>query len=394
MRLCFFLFFLCSSTILFAQTDSAAATPAVSDTNRVNRQLYEEVQGMRQIVTSLQNMSTRNARETYNNNYSKVLYTSQLINDLYNVVDLIERDKKERIAYNKISQANNPTSNILGFKLVDVINNSVDETIKEQTVPESKAKPIKSIVGNLVLALGKSFPPLQLVSSVVSSVSSMILPEMHLESKNSNGKIKSLSDLRITTSPSSLDTTFIKSFTNRLSPYIAFYLNLNKINLNLEEELDKHSFYYKDMLQRIAQMKKEYGDSTNINLDDITAINSSLNRLMDYNRSGAGGFDYAAYNSKREIRNVSAMLPDLYDYVKEFYDYSNEYNYIVTVNIENNKEQLKAALQLPKSDSGQINALIQEINDQQKGPYGFTSKYKAAIDRVAQEIKNLRYISQ
>src|SRR3954454_25090651 len=154
MKLFLTLILLCRCMVMFAQTDTTSIASVQRDsTIEKMRRLERELQSLKQYVDSQQSESKKKAADIFEANYNKMLHTSELINELYDAVDLIERDKKEQITYNKINQANNPTSDILGFKLVDIINSSLDETLKENktNIPEPEKKPIRSIVSNLVM---------------------------------------------------------------------------------------------------------------------------------------------------------------------------------------------------------------------------------------------------
>src|SRR3954447_22695953 len=301
MKLLLTLILLCQCMVIFAQTDTTSIASVQRDsTIEKMRRLERELQNLKQYVDSQQSETKKKAADVYEANYNKMLHTSELVNELYDAVDLIEKDKKEQIAYNKINQANNPTSDILGFKLVDVINNSLDETIKENNsrIPEPQKKPIRSIVSNLVMALGKTFPPLQLFTSVVSTISTFTVPALTVD--NPDSKVKKVSDVtnNVRVSPTVLDSAFIASFSNKMGPYITFYLNLNKINTNLEDELAMHSFNYRDMLAAIRQKRSDFEKNTGISM---SAPVNSLNKLMNYKNSGGNAsFKYEEYNNKKE----------------------------------------------------------------------------------------------
>src|SRR3954454_21054411 len=285
MRISILMAFLCYCVLTSAQTDSSSTASIQRDSSiEKMRRLERELQSLKQYVDSQQSESKKKAADIFEANYNKMLHTSELINELYDAVDLIERDKKEQITYNKINQANNPTSDILGFKLVDVINNTLDETLKENNnkIPEPQKKPIRSIVSNLVMALGKSFPPLQLFTSVVSTISTFTVPALTVD--NPDSKVRKVSDVtnNVSVSPAPLDSAFITSFSNKMAPYINFYLNLNKINTNLEDELNVHSFNYGDMFTRIKQMRSDFEKNTSIDMSGSANSLNSLNKLMNY----------------------------------------------------------------------------------------------------------------
>jgi len=316
---------------------------------------------------------------------------AELLRELKATIDLIESDREQVGVYNKISQANNPTSDILGFKLTDIIRKSFAETLKERNISTDKVMPLNNVVNNLIHGLGAAFPPLQLISSVVAGISAFTDKSFIAQSVQSNRRIRFINDIALIGQTSSLDTVFIGSFTRKLAPYINFYIELNKINTGFDEDLSKFSFFYGDMSQNINAMIMEFERNTTISLSG--SIAPQINRLMNYSQSGSGRFIHADYNRKPEVTYVTRALESTYEFVKLFNEYAREYLFITNRNIENNKAQLLSAKKLPNSNPAAIDRLIAAITLKQVGTEtnpGFINKYNRNISSIASKIQDLR----
>ncbi len=365
-------------------------TTKVSTIEKV-RELDNDVQELKDFVKNQKITISSGAHQNYEKNYSRMLSMAELINELNSTITLIENDKKQSSTFNKINQANNPSSDILGFKLTDVINTSFEETLKERNITPEKAKPVKNIIGNLVYGFSSYFPPLQLVSSIVSSISAYTNTEIIPVSASLDGKIKSVKDIVFTGLTTSMDTAFIGTFTRKLVPYISFYVELNKVNTGFDEDLSKFSFFYTDFVQDIKHLKSDFEKNSTIQLSGNITV--QVNKLMNYSSSGSKDFNHAAYNNKAEIAYINDNLETMYEFVKIFNEYSKQYIFLVNRNIDNNKAQLKNALKLPKHNKEAISNLLKKIDDEQIGTEqnpGFITKYNKNISSITSKIKELK----
>ena len=97
MKLFLTMIFLCHCMVMFAQADSTSIASVQRDsTIEKMRRLERELQNLKQYVDSQQTESKKKAADIYEANYNKMLHTSALVNELYDAVDLIEKDKKEQ----------------------------------------------------------------------------------------------------------------------------------------------------------------------------------------------------------------------------------------------------------------------------------------------------------
>lgn len=378
------------SLMLISYVAICQDTTKVSTIEKV-RELDNDVQELKDYVKSQKIYTSTGAQNNYEKNYNRMLSMAELVNELNSTITLIENDKKQSSTFNKINQANNPSSDILGFKLTDVINTSLEETLKARSISSDKAKPIKNIISNLTYGFSSFFPPLQLVSSIISGISSYTDKVIIPYPANADGKIKHINDIVFKENISSMDTAFIGTFTRKLGPYISFYVELNKVNTGFDEDLSKFSFFYTDFVQDIKQLKSDFEMNTTIQLQ--SSITLQVNKIMSYSLSGGKEFKHADYNNKPEITYVNENLETMYEFVKIFNEYSKQYIFLVNRNIDNNKAQLKNALKLPRHNKESISNLLKKIDEEQVGTEqypGFITKYNKNISSITSKIKELK----
>ncbi|MDO9613388.1 MAG: hypothetical protein Q7J86_02555 [Bacteroidota bacterium] len=380
---------------LFVHPAFGQDTTKVSTIEKV-RALDNDVQELKDYVKSQKTLSEGTAKKIYEKNYNRLISTAELLRELNSTIAFIEKDKSQASVDNAIRQANNPSSDILGFKLTDVITTSLDETIKEKNIVAEKSSTVKSIVGNLIHGFGPIFPPLQFVSSIVSGISSFTDKDISIApslTSNIDGKIKYIKDMKFSAKTSTLDTAFIGSFTRKLAPYIGFYVELNQINTSFEDDLAKFSFLNSDITSKAAQLSIEFEQGTSVELHPDSSITNQVNKLTSFNTSGTTNFNHSDFNRKSEMSYVNENLESLYEFVKYFNEYARQYIYLVNRNIDNNKTQLKNAKKLPKAVTKTIDDLLTKIEKEQVGTEqnpGFITKYNKNISSITNKIKELR----
>lgn len=355
------------------------------------RSLDHDIQELKDYVKDQRTSQAMTEKQLYDRNYNRLLSMAELLRELQATIDLIESDREQVGVYNKISQANNPSSDILGFKLTDIIKTSFEETLNERSISVDKVLPLKNVVNNLIHGLGAAFPPLQLMSSVVAGISAYTDKSYIAEAVQSNKRVRFANDIALKGYTSTLDTVFIGSFTRKLAPYINFYIELNKINTGFDEDLSKFSFFYSDISQNISTMVADFERNTTISLSGNITL--QINRLMNFNQSGTDRFNHAEFNRKPEVTYVTRTLEPTYEFVKLFNEYARQYLFLTNRNIENNKAQLESAKKLPNSNVAAIDLLISEISLKQVGTEaipGFVNKYNRNISSITSKIQDLR----
>lgn len=356
------------------------------------RDLDRDIQELKTFVRDQKTEHALSEREEYHRNYNRLLTMSELLLELRNTITLIENDKMQLSVFNKLNQANNPTSPILGFRLTDVITQSFEETLKNKNLSPEQALPLRNIVGNLIHGLGQSFPPLQLVSSVISSISSFTHMSLIPESLQNNRRVRFASDLALRSLTTTVDSSFVGLYTRKLQPYISFYMELNRINTRFDEDLAEFTFHYADISQRLSSMISEFERNTDINLSQGN-ITHQVNTLMNFQNSGNERFRHRDYNRMPQVAYTRLFLERLSEFVKDFNEYARQYAFLTNRNMENNLRQLASAKNLPNSNAAAINNLIEEIRINHIGTDtrpGFISRYNRNINSITTKLQQMR----
>lgn len=356
------------------------------------RELDRDMQELKTFVREQKTEHALTEKETYQRNYHRLITMAELLLELRNTITLIEDDKRQLSVFNTLNQANNPASSILGFRLTDVVTQSFEETIKNKNLAPEQAFPLRNIVSNLIHGLGETFPPLQLVSSVISSVSSFTHFSVVPPAQANNRRVRFASDIAIRSLTSTVDTSFIGTYTRKLQPYILFYMELNRINTRFEEDLAEFTFHYADISQNLNNLISEFEANTTLNLSQGN-ITLQVNRLMDYQNSGNERFRHRDYNRLPQIIYTSTALEKVSEFVNTFNEYARQYAFLTNRNMENNLRQLANAKILPNSNATEIDRLIAQIRLNHIGTAaqpGFISRYNRNINSITTKLQQIR----
>src|SRR5438552_17665753 len=134
--------------------------------------LVDEVAKLKEVIKGLQENEIQSEKIKYMRNYQLVLYGIEIIKEIKQGTIEISSALSHNILYKKIIDVNNPSSDALGFQLMDVIDKCLEENINALPLVDGEKKRLKGQVSGLVDGLKKTFPPLQIISSVVGMISS------------------------------------------------------------------------------------------------------------------------------------------------------------------------------------------------------------------------------
>src|SRR5512138_79439 len=98
-----------------------------SDINTNN--LVDEVAKLKEVIKSLQQNEIQSEKIKYMRNYQLVLYGIDIIKEIKQGSTDISNARSQNILYKKIIDINNPSSDALGFQLMDVIDKILEENI-------------------------------------------------------------------------------------------------------------------------------------------------------------------------------------------------------------------------------------------------------------------------
>src|SRR5204863_9896467 len=141
-----------------------------TDINTSN--LADEVAKLKEQIKGLQENEIQSEKVKYLRNYQLVLYGIEIVKEIKQGTVEISNARSQNILYKKIIDINNPSSDALGFQLMDVIDKTLEDNINALRLVDGEKKRLKGQVSGLVDGLKKTFPPLQIISSVVGMISS------------------------------------------------------------------------------------------------------------------------------------------------------------------------------------------------------------------------------
>src|SRR6185436_13168126 len=180
---------------------------------------------LKEMVKQLQQNELQSDRTRYQKNYQLIVNGLETIKEMVQGAMEITGARSQNILYKKLIDINNPTSEVLGFQLLDVINKTLEDNINTITsLADKERKRLKGQVSGLFEGLKRTFPPLQIITSCFSAISSFSTYKTRLE------RISKKADSIIVDVTNPISQEVIGKMSGYLQPYILFYNDLNKIN--------------------------------------------------------------------------------------------------------------------------------------------------------------------
>ena len=259
--------------------------------------------------------------------------------------------------FTKLLQANNPTSDILGFRFNDVIL----ETSEKYFLVELKSEPertrfsqvIHKLVNNPVISvLANSNPITSVTAAIISTVAGFSSTSVQVEKEGSH--IKNVA----ATTKDAFSQKNIEGFRLELQPYIEFYDALNTASSRYISNL-------KSINQKYNYLKAKV-DAVHSQLFASIAISDSNTWIMltqSLPDPGHGNTNFEKYIINPQILNCAAIaagIPSLDQSVKEF---RKEYELSLYSFLKEYILALQSAKKLSPSsiDHSKIDKLIAEI---------------------------------
>src|SRR5688572_21550066 len=238
---------------------------------------------------------TSDQKKIYDRNYNTAIYAISLLRELDRTIDQISASRNKEEAYAILMSVNNPTSTELGFSFSDKLMTIVNETIDQAKLEVKQKTGLKTMLGNLITGLSKTFPPLNIATSIISSLASFSQPVINLGEHAK--KILKKGDEIIGNSRSVISDTLIANLSKRIRPFIDFYTSLNEINAQYQDDLTNHSLEYNDLAPAIKKLTMLVKDSLNVNIDNIIQYKEDINRI--FSLEGQNKNPYASINTKK-----------------------------------------------------------------------------------------------
>jgi hypothetical protein len=162
--------------------------------------------------------------------------------------------------FTKLMQANNPTSDILGFRFTEIIFSSSEKHFKNVLKDEKDKKRFSQVVSKIidnpvVSTLAGTNPVTSVVASIISVVAGFTTSRAEVEKEG--GRIKNVS----VDQQDAFENRGIASFRNELKVYIDFYDALIIVSKEYLEGLTQLDRKYSYLIQSVKDYKAElYGE--------------------------------------------------------------------------------------------------------------------------------------
>jgi hypothetical protein len=278
---------------------------------------------------------------------------SQLDFDFKNTVDKIAVTG----LFTRLMQANNPTSEILGFRFTEIIFTASEKHFKEVLKEEQDKNRFSQVIGKIidnpvVSSLANTNPVTSVVSSIISTIAGFTTSKIALDKEG--GRIKNVG----VDQQDVFDNRSISAFRNELQVYIDFYdaliISSNDYLQGLEDLNGKYAY----LILTVKDYKSEFYNEFDVRENNLLIRLSKL--LPD---PAIEGLDYSAVIHDIKIQkslHLARKYPVLHQAVSDF---KKEYNTLLFKFLSDYIKILKTARNFPDGDIDKTRTdnLIMEI---------------------------------
>jgi len=323
-----------------------------------NVSLAEEVAQLKAVIRGLQENEVQSEKIKYMRNYQLVLYGIEIIKEIKQGSVEISSTRSQNMMYKKIIDVNNPSSDALGFQLIEVIDKTLEDNINLLPLANNEKKRLKGQVSGLVEGLKRTFPPLQIIGSAVSLISSFTTFKTKVQ------KLDKKTDSIIVEATYPITKEIIARINGQMAPYIEFYNQLNKINSSYENALYNHVITYKDFIEEVNSLQQTLETGLNMN----ESIGDQINTLFDLPNSSRQDFNYKKVNEDLKIKGIAGNCLSVYNLVERYKKFTSDFIAIQDDFYQDYTLMLKEkAKLLPIKDDVRIDKLITDLNNIKKG---------------------------
>ncbi|TMI89691.1 MAG: hypothetical protein E6H06_17895 [Bacteroidetes bacterium] len=344
--------------------------------------LADEVAKLKEVIKGLQENEIQSEKIKYLRNYQLVLYGIEIVKEIKQGTIEISSARSQNILYKKIIDINNPSSDALGFQLMEVIDKTLEDNINALPLVDGEKKRLKGQVSGLVEGLKRTFPPLQIISSAVSMISSFTTYKTRME------RLDRKTDSLIVEASYPITKEIISKINLQMAPYIEFYNQLNKINSTYENALYNHVIEYKDFIEEVSNIQTTLEGSLDMN----ESIGEQINGVFDLANSSRQDFDYKKINENDKIRNLAGNCLSVFDMVERYKKFTSDFIAIQDGFYRDYISLLdEKAKKLPIKDDDRIAKLITDLNNIKQGNpaenvIGFDQVYKSKLKSITTKV--------
>ena len=246
--------------------------------------------------------------------------------------------------FTKLMQANNPTSDILGFRFTEIIFSSSEKHFKNVLKDERDKKRFSQVVCKIidnpvVSSLANTNPVTSVVASIISVVAGFTTSRAEVEKEG--GRIKNVT----VEQQDAFENKGISAFQNELKVYIDFYDELIISSRNYLEGLNALNRKYSYLIQSVMDYKAELYAELDFNESKLLM---QLAKLLPDPASKGINFSEIIHDPKIQ---KSQLLARKYPVLQQaIISFKKEYNTLLFNFLSEYVKTLKTAKDFPDSD--------------------------------------------
>ena len=259
--------------------------------------------------------------------------------------------------FTKLMQANNPSSDILGFRFTEVIFAASDRyfsnTLKDERDKRRFTQVIGKIIDNpVVTSLANTNPVTSVVAAIISTIAGFTTSRVDIE--KDGGKIQDVSVTQV----DAFDQKSIASFRNELQVYIDFYDALTIASSEYLQGLEQLDIKYSFLVKSVNDYKSELYST--IEGSENNQI-SRLSRLLP--DPSMKKIDYQAICNDPAIHRSQLLARKFPVLQKAVSDFKKDYNSLLFKYLDTYIITLQSAHEFPDSeiDKSKTDELITDI---------------------------------
>jgi hypothetical protein len=332
-----------------------------NENNDVKKQLDE-------LRSRIKNLEKENEILKAENRWNDSIVYCDLRNDIFYActnlpqLDFDFKRTAEKIAvtglFTKLMQANNPTSDILGFRFTEVIFNASEKhfryILKDVQDRKRFSQVISKIIDNPVIStLANTNPVTSVVGAIISTIAGFTTSKVNLEKEG--GRIEDVTVVQ----EDIFDQGNISAFRDDLQVYIDFYDALIIASSDYLAGLEELNAKYAYLVQSVDDYKAELYSAIEVRENNMLIRLSKI--LPD---PAIRGIDFKAISDDPVIRTSHRMAGKYPLLQLAVNDFKKDYNSLLFKYLNTYTSTLETALEFPDADidKSKINDLIADIN--------------------------------
>lgn len=255
------------------------------------------------------------------------------------------RNTTDKIAitglFTRLMQANNPTSDILGFRFTDLVFAAADKHFKKELGSEADKKRFSQVVSKIigspvVSSLANSNPFTSVVSSIITTAIGFTSSQVNLDKEG--GRIRNIAVEQY----DPFDQDCISAFRTDLQVYIAFYDELIIASQKYLTGLDNLNDKYSYLMQSVQRYKDELFSGL-----ECKEANPLISLTLSLPEPDRAEIDYNQLINDAGIRRILSAARKYPMLKQSVSDFKKEYNLLLFNFLNSYKLTLEKAMKFP-----------------------------------------------